>query len=461
MSLDNRGYQPESVDLCAQFGSPSLHGPFDSPVLQLNPWFDRTDAFSEEITRQLPATRVPRRVRLTDLIEPNRACLVVGPRQAGKSTLAWSHLADRPPLEVLFLNAEEALVQAWASSPTQVITDLGAQFPTVRTLFIEEAQNLADAGLFIKGLIDARRGYEVLVTGSSSYHLQARTRESLAGRAVRRTLLPLSIEELLAFDPPPVPAVRTERARTLCARQRVIGAYPGVWFHPQPERHLADLIEAFVLRDASDRFAIRRPEAFRRLLMLAAGQVGQMVNYSEWASRLGVSASTVSEWLGLLEETWIIRQVPAFAGGGRREVTAAARLHFYDMGIRNGVLGRFEQDLALRSDSGALAEGWAFGALCKAISREWTVHYWRSKGGAAVDFVLVNGDALIAVEVKAGGRHRVTRSLRSFIDAYHPRCAILASDAYDAVEEEVLNGTPIVHAPLADLERVAAARTAP
>ena len=183
--------------------------------------------------------------------------MLVGPRQVGKSTLAWRHVAGRPPEEVLVLNAEERLVQRWARSPTQVLHDLAGQFPAVRTLFVEEAQNLEEAGLFVKGLVDAKRGYELLVTGSSSYHLQARTRESLAGRATRQTLLPFSIGELMDHEALVVPAAKAERANTVLSRQMRVGSYPGVWFHPDPERHLGDLVEAFVVRDASDRFAIR------------------------------------------------------------------------------------------------------------------------------------------------------------------------------------------------------------
>ena len=359
------------------------------------------------------------------------------------------------------LQAEEPLVRRWAESPLQVAHDVEAEFPTVRRIFIEEAQGLDEAGLFVKGLVDASRDWEIVVTGSSSYHLEARTRESLAGRAVRRQLLPFSLAELVDFAAPSVPAVRAELEREYLARQQVHGAYPGVWSHPQPARALGDLLEAFVLRDASDRFEIREPSAFRRLLAFAAGQLGQMVNYSEWAAHLGVSAGTVRAWIGLLEETWVLKQVPAFAGGRRSELTSAGRLHFYDLGIRNALLGRFETDLTRRADRGALAEGWVFGALAKLAPRGWDIHYWRSKGGAEVDFVLVGGDRLVGVEVKASGPQRVSRSLRSFIDAYEPELMLLVSGDDAPRHEQRLGGTRVVHLPLVELERAIAQEVRP
>ena len=418
-------------------------------LLQLSPWLRRPGCFGEEVARLLPPTFVPRAVAFGPP-EPGRARLVVGPRQAGKSTLVWSWLRELDPSHLLYLDAEETLVRTWARSPIQMVADLAEELPTVRVLFIDEAQHLDEAGLTVKGLVDARRGLEVLVTGSSSFHLQAGTRESLAGRADRRRLLPFSLGELLRHDASPLPAVQRERAREILRRQLVWGSYPPVWFHPDPERLLADLVEAFVLRDASDRFRLRHPVAFRRLLQLAASQVGQQVNLSEWAGLLGISATTVSEYLGLAEESWLLRLVPPFAGGGRREISSAPRVHLYDMGLRNALLGALSDDLDRRPDRGALAEGWAFGELAKCLPHGWTLHYWRTKGGAEVDFVLARGPRRLGVEVKAGSRVRLTRSARSFVEAYQPEAFLVAGLDVEP-EEKVMGRTRLFRLPLTDM----------
>ncbi len=411
-------------------------------LLILNPWLERGDRLAAEIGRRVPAPdRFVRRTVSLGSPDDGRARLVVGPRQAGKSTLAWWSLRDARPHEVLFLNAEEEPVQRWARSAAAMLADLEAELPSVRTVFIDEAQHLDDAGLIVKGLVDARRGLRVLVTGSSAFHLRSRTRETLAGRADRVRLLPLSLGELLEHEPSAVPAVRRARARRMVDRQLVLGSYPGVWFHAEPARLLADLTFALVQRDASDRFRARHLDAFRRLLQLAAGQVGQMVNFSEWASVLGIAAPTVREYVALLEESWILRLLPPFAGGRRREITSAARVHFYDPGLRNSVLGALEPDVARRPDRGALAEAWAFAELCKALPLDWTLHYWRAKGGAEVDFVAAKGERRVGVEVKAGGRLRLGRSGRSFVDAYEPELFILA--ALDATADAGIGGGPV------------------
>lgn len=427
-------------------------------VLLLNPWFETPETFAAEVRRRLPNPFVPRDIDTSGFDDDTRAKLVVGPRQAGKSTWIWSWIQDRRPEEVLVLNAEEALIRRWAESPVQVVSDITRELPAVRTIFVEEAQHLDEAGLFLKGLVDARRGFDILATGSSSFHLESRTRESLAGRAVRRRLLPLSLEELLRFEGSPVPAVRTGQARRILDRQQVVGGYPGVWFHADPAMALSDLVEAFVLRDASDRFRIQQPEAFRRLLELAAGQIGQMASYAEWASLLGVAANTVRDWLGLLEESWILRRLPPFAGGKRLEITGAPRVHFFDIGVRNRLLGALGGDIARRPDRGALAEGWAYGELAKTVPPDWTIHYWRTKGGAELDFVIAQGERVVGVEIKAGKRVALSRSVRSFIDAYSPEVVVLASQALEEPVEQRIGRTRVLAVPLSDLSR--AVRTA-
>jgi len=417
-------------------------------ILQQNPWLVDPARFDAEVRRRLPGRFVPRRVDLAGFSDRSRAKLIVGPRQSGKSTLVWSLLAGRPAGQVLYLDGEEPTVQAWSGSAVQFISDVGSGLQGVRTVFIDEAQRLPEAGIFVKGIIDARRDLDVFVTGSSAFHLASRTGESLAGRAVRRVLLPLSVDELADRTTSPNPLVWEEEAARICARQQVYGAYPAVWASADPEPLLFDLVEALVVRDVSDRFRIQRPDVFRRLLQLAAGQIGQMVNLAEWAALLGIAASTVREHLALLEEAWILKLLPAFAGGRRREITSAPRVHYYDLGIRNALLGAFSQDLGVRPDRGALAEGWVFGELAKNVPPSWLVYYWRAKGGAEMDFIVCRGDRLVAVEVKAGGRPTTSRSVRSFIEAYRPACVVLAVGADVAPAEEAVDGTRVRTVPL-------------
>lgn len=388
-----------------------------------NPWL-RGEDLLPWIRRFLPPVYLPRRLHL---VADERVVLVVGPRQAGKSTLIWKTLEETAE-PALFLNCEEPSIREWLTSPAAFLADLAESAPQARALFFEEVQRLPEAGLFLKGLVDRKTGLRIYATGSSSFDLEAATRESLAGRAQRHLLLPLSLAEAGAALPHSSPLAQEEELSQRVERMMVYGGYPVVLTSDDPRRDLASLVEAFVVRDTSDRFRIRHTAALRKILELAASQVGNLVNLSEWAALSNISNDTVAEYCRLLEETHLIRLVRPFVGGKRAEITGARKVFLLDNGIRNQLFGGF-QPAAERSDRGALLENLVFTELAK------TVHplldglsTWRSKSGAEMDFVVEHQGRLLACEVKAGdSRGTLSRSARSFVEAYQPEELLLVN----------------------------------
>jgi predicted AAA+ superfamily ATPase len=405
-------------------------------LLRDNPWIEDPGALGRWLASHLPETFIPRHILETAgrrWRESDRAHLVVGPRQAGKSTAIWAHLeaAGEP---ALFIDCEQSLVQQWCRAAPLFLADLEKIAPPPGvTLFFEEAQHLENAGLFFKGIVDRGFGAPVLVTGSSSFHLGAKVRESLAGRATREQLLPLSFREVSHDLEDLSPIARSRTAEKRLVRHLAYGGYPDVWLGDTPEALLADLVEAIILRDASDLFRIGRPDAFRRLLRLAAGQVGNLVNLSEWASILGISRDTVASYLEILEAGHVVAMVPPYAGGRRSELTKTPKIFLIDNGIRNHLVHDF-QPPADRVDSGPTVENWVFGELRKTLPLELDIHFWRSTSKAEVDFVVDTGSAIVGLEVKGGamGRPSIPRSARSFIEAYRPKHFLMIStDRFD------------------------------
>ncbi len=399
-------------------------------LLRDNPWLVEPATLSGWLRRRLPATYISRLTAATARKrwnEADRAHLVIGPRQAGKSTALWTYLAERGE-PAFFIDCEQALVREWCRSAPLFLADLEGLLSQSVTLFFEEIQHLEEAGLFLKGLVDRRVGVPILVTGSSSYHLGARTRESLAGRATRTRLLPLSLAEGCQDleEKPSILRDRLEEERFV--RHLIFGGYPAVWLSQDPEALLTDLVEAVVLRDASDLFRIARPDAFRQLLRLLAGQSGSLVNLSEWASILGISRDTVASYLDILESSHLITALSPFAGGKRAELTARPKVYLLDNGLRNRLLHDF-RPLEERTDAGPLLESWVATELWKALPDGATLHFWRSASGAEVDFVIAEGDRVLPVEVKADrrGRPAIARSLRSFLEAYQPATALVVN----------------------------------
>lgn len=386
-----------------------------------NPWLWDPSIWDECIEKKLPHVFVPRILTARDLaFQDNKATVVIGPRQVGKSTLIWSHLKDIGP-DILFVNCEEALMHQWCQSSTLFLQDVFALISKPKAIFFEEIQHLNEAGLFIKGLVDQHPGCPIYVTGSSAYHLMSHTRESLAGRALRQQLWPFSLEELTQDLKDEASFIRKSKAQNVILQMMVMGSYPEVWTHENKKDLLFHLFESVILKDASDLFRIDHPEAFRKLLSLMATQVGNLVNLAEWASHCGVTSKTISRYSSILEEAHIITLLKPWRTGKRSEITGRPKVFFNDNGIRNAALSRFSA-LNERDDKGLLWENLVFSELKKYIHPFLDrIGFWRTKGGAEVDFVLEKNEQIFGIEAKAGQtRYQLSRSIRSFIDTIHP-----------------------------------------
>ncbi len=406
-----------------------------------NPWLLDRSSWPDTARSHLPARFVPRHLHTPLQCANNKICLLVGPRQSGKSTLIWHHLADLPE-PFLLINCEEHSCRQLCTSPALFLNSVDEIARPVPGLFFEEIQHLQEAGLFLKGLVDLTPGVPIYVTGSSSYHLRSKTRESLAGRASRHLLLPFGMAELWPSGLPPL--IEEETARHAWEDLLLWGGYPEVVLKKDKEKILAQLVEAFVLRDASDLYRIRRPDAFRKLLSLAASQIGNLVNFSNWAENLAISVNTVIEYVNLLEESHVLKLVQPFVGGKRAEITSTPKVFFLDNGLRNLLFGGFAP-IKQRADCGALTENLVFAELCKHTHPLLhTISFWRSSSGAEVDFVVRTQNRLFAVEVKAGSlsRPKVSRSLRSFIAAYRPDTVLILNDTL--VDSLEIQGCPII-----------------
>jgi uncharacterized protein len=403
-------------------------------ILQYNPWLTQPNEAEALIIRYLPETYVQRDAEPVNLAN-DRALLIVGPRQSGKSTFVWRLLQSYAP-NILYLNLEDPLLRSAFVAAIELASLIRERYPFIWAAFLDEAQHLTDAGLFVKGLVDAKLGIPILVTGSSSFHLMSKTRESLAGRADRLRLLPFSLRELLRQEKPSNPVAAGSFSEKIFSRQMIHGSYPAVCLaHTDSDRGrlLSDLTEALILRDASDLFRIKRVDVFRRLLTLLAGQIGNLVNFSELASICRVDAATIHAYVEILDEIHIVKLVRPFFGGKRRELTTAPKVYFVDNGIRNQLLYALSGDISLRPDKGALMENWVFPELYKVLPLTSVIHFWRSKSGGEVDFVVEQADKIMAVEVKSADleRPRLSRSIRSFIDAYRPEKFVILNGSLD------------------------------
>src|SRR4030042_2583222 len=197
-------------------------------LLLLNPWLTEPKEAESISSRFLPPTYVQRAIENIPTL-PNRAILIVGPRQSGKSTFVWRKLLPFMP-NTLFINMEDPQLRMGCGNAVELAAYIRAQLPSLKAVFIDEIQHLEEGALLIKGLVDSRLGLPIWVTGSASFHLKSRTRESLAGRATRIQLLPFSHSEIRSWEKKQkAPAAFTQQGRKIFRHQLIFGSYPAVY----------------------------------------------------------------------------------------------------------------------------------------------------------------------------------------------------------------------------------------
>ena len=379
---------------------------------------------------------------------------VVGPRQAGKTTLMLllkDHL-EKKGEKTLFLNLDIEQDKRFFSSQSKLIRktelELGKQKGFV---FIDEIQRKEDAGLFLKGIYDMNLPYKFIVSGSGSVELKEKIHESLVGRKRLFQLSTVSFEEFVNFKTDcryenrltGFFSVETEKANEMLEEYMNFGGYPRVVTEEKMDEKLLlinEIYRSYIERDISYLLKIRKTEEFSNLVKIMAAQLGNLVNFTELTSTLGISIRTLKEYLWYLEKTFILKRITPYFKNVRKEITKSPIFYFYDLGLRNFAYGNFGH----LEDRGFVFQNFVFNILREKVRLSSSrICFWRTKDKAEIDFVADLGKKPIPIEVKYKrlAVPKIPRALRSFIDKYHPERAIIVNLSLD--ETIVLNQTKI------------------
>ncbi len=379
---------------------------------------------------------------------------IVGPRQAGKTTLMLllkDHL-EKKGERTLFLNLDIEQDKEFFSSQSKLIRkielELGKQKGFV---FIDEIQRKEDSGLYLKGIYDMDLPYKFIVSGSGSVELKEKIHESLVGRKRLFNLSTLSFEEFINFKTgcryedrlTDFFSVETERVYDLLEEYMNFGGYPRIVLEEKLDEKLSlinEIYQSYVERDISYLLKIRKTEEFSNLVKIMAAQLGSLVNYSELTSTVGISLKTLKEYLWYLEKTFILERITPYFKNVRKEITKSPIFYFYDLGLRNFAYGNFGS----LQDKGFVFQNFVFNVLKEKIRLSSSkICFWRTKDKAEIDFVVDIEKKPLPVEVKYKKltTTKIPRSLRSFIERYKPEEALIVNLALD--ETIVLNRTKI------------------
>ena len=373
--------------------------------------------------------------------------VLTGPRQSGKTTILKLLEKDLQAQmqKTVFLNLDMEESQRILNSQASLIKFIELKVGQDRGyVFIDEIQRKENAGLFLKGIYDMELPYKFIVSGSGSLDLKAKIHESLAGRKRVFELSTLSfvefanwetnyefqdrMAEYLAFD--------EVSAKQLLIKYLEFGGYPKVVLATMLEEKketIREILNSFLEKDIMLLLGMKHSEIFNDLIRLTASQIGNITNYAELASHLGISAQTVKTYLYYLQETYILNKCTPYYQNIRKEISKSPVFYYHDLGFRNFSLDRFGHRL-LPQDYSFLFQNLIHSLLIEKTQKTASkVSFWRTVNGAEVDFILESGNEVLPIEVKYSALDRpiVQRSLRSYIDSYKPLRAIVINLSLD------------------------------
>ena len=378
--------------------------------------------------------------------------LLIGPRQVGKTTLIQMLLrgVEAKGHRTVFFNLDIEEDMHWFDSQRRFLDRL--EFLVGKTgklvyVAIDEIQRKNDAGRFMKGLYDMGLPYKFILSGSGSLELKEQIAESMMGRKREFFIAPVSFAEFVDYRTEyaftdrlgQYGQMEPERLSGHLSEYLNYGGYPRVIVaqgREEKRQVMREIYTSYVDRDISALLRLARPDAFRQMLAMLASQSGQLLNLTTLSSQLGISTPTLKNYLHYAEKTYSIVLAQPFFRNSQKEIIKAPTPYFIDLGLRNLVLNKWGT-LSDASDFGFVFQNMVHHILCLRYPNT-PIRFWRTVDKAEVDFV-VEDDAhggLFPVEVKYGSLRRpeITRSMRSFIEKYHPKEAWIVNMALDHTE---------------------------
>lgn len=348
--------------------------------------------------------------KISALLDGRKAITIMGARQVGKSTLLQMMLGERK--DVMWLNGDEPDIVEILGNMTS--PRLKAMIGNNTIIVIDEAQRIPDIGLRLKLIIDQIPDVQVIATGSSSFDLSNKLNEPLTGRKREFKMYPLTFNEMVSSTN------LLEETRMLPHRM-VYGYYPEVVCNPGEERIiLKELADSYLYKDILSMDGILKPEKLVKLLKALAYQIGSQVSYNEVGMLVGLDSKTVEKYITILEKSYIIFRLTSLARNIRNELKSSRKIFFWDLGIRNAVIGNLTQ-IENRQDAGALWENFVIAERMKMLAYNGSfsqTYFWRTKQKQEIDYLEEEDGKIKAFEFKWNPNKAAAKCPDSFLKAY-------------------------------------------
>ena len=331
---------------------------------------------------------IPRKImrRVCELARTFPVVTIEGPRQSGKTTLAKMAFP-----EYTYANLEDTATRRLAETdPRGFLAKFRA--PAI----IDEIQRVPSLLSDIQVEVDKKGGSGLYVlTGSHQPRLKAGVSQTLAGRTALVTLLPLSIEELSGVG------IELSRDEYILR-----GFLPAIYDRGQnPVDAYEAYYRTYVERDVRQLVNITHQGEFELFLRLLAGRVGQVVNLEAMSGDVGVSSTTLKEWLSVLEASFVVFRVAPYYNNFGKRFVKSPKVYFTDVGLAAHLLDLSSAEQVSRDPLlGGLFENMVMVEALKArynAGRDGRIYYMRDKVGCEIDLVVENQRRLTFIEIKS------------------------------------------------------------
>jgi predicted AAA+ superfamily ATPase len=312
---------------------------------------------------------------------------ILGPRQSGKTTLAQMAFPGKP-----YCSLEDPDIRRQAINDPRGLLH---GFPD--GVILDEIQTVPELLSYLQGIIDQNQkpGRFILI-GSHQPEVHQAVSQSLAGRTAILELLPFSFEELQQYGRPVLSPFD----------MIILGFYPRLHENQlRPNRFFGSYLSTYIERDLRALINLKDLTRFEEFLRLLAGRIGQLVNYTALSNDVGVSSTTIKNWISVLKASYIIFELPPFFTNIRKRVMKSPKLYFTDVGLAAWLIGLENAEQVERDPlRGSLYENLLIMEVVKIIlnrGKRQNLHFYRDTKGNEVDLLICEGRIFTAVEIKS------------------------------------------------------------
>lgn len=351
-----------------------------------------------------------------------------GARQVGKTFIMrylMTFLKDKKEV-VYYIDLEDSRFQTKLDEGVDafmgLLKDEGLLTDKKLFVFIDEIQYLKNPSSFLKLIADHHKEIKLIVSGSSSFDIKNKFKNSLVGRTINFEIFPLSFREFLTFKnynaiPDKIhTSIKINELAGLFNEYVIFGGYPAVVLEPSikiKEKLLQQIIDTYIKKDISELGNITEIDKFNKLVKVLASQSGQMLNVTELANTCDISKQTIEKYLFILENTYIIKLVRPYSRNLRSELFKTPKIYFYDTGLAQMLwLKSLPKEII-----GHIFETSIFSELTKKYSRA-NIYYWRTMDKKEIDFVLEIKNDILPIEAKLNFGQFNKTAVNYFISHY-------------------------------------------